>query len=534
METKKAVKENKNTRSCPYLDTVKRQVLDFDSEKECSVCLSHKNVYICLVCGLYLQGRGESTYAYSHSVQMDHHVFMNIETQRFYCLPDNYEVIDDTLNDIKLALDPVFTKEYIQRIDTITTLSTDQMGTSYIPGVLGMTAVDSSDYINCILHAFSQVKILRDFFLLPENYQTCTSPLVHSFGSLIRKIWSPYRFRAKISPQEFLNELVRTSNSKYTVTKRQDSIQFLTWFVNYMHSQLKDKKDKSIVSECFRGKIQIEETTYTERDTKRVKKEDLPIGPEEGEQSERKEQVKEDMFDHTSTVKTIPCFFLSLDLPPIPVFKDDFNANTVQHMPLYTLLEKFGGEHITVDSKTGVERKIKIISLPKYLILVINRFIVNNFFLEKNNSVVQFPIKNLEMRDCVMPIVSPYPPVEELNTLSINKLQKLLKSLKVDSNNIIEKEELISKSKEAINNYNSIHNNTKYNLIATVCHELSVNEEQNKKRNIIESGFYKCFIRNKISTQWYEIQDALVREADTVLISVSDAIILVYARTDSE
>lgn len=41
---------------CPYLDTINRQILDFDSEKLCSVTLTNMNVYVCLVCGKYFQG----------------------------------------------------------------------------------------------------------------------------------------------------------------------------------------------------------------------------------------------------------------------------------------------------------------------------------------------------------------------------------------------------------------------------------------------------------------------------------------------
>ena len=40
---------------CPYLDTIDRNVLDFDFEKLCSVSLSRINVYACLVCGKYFQ-----------------------------------------------------------------------------------------------------------------------------------------------------------------------------------------------------------------------------------------------------------------------------------------------------------------------------------------------------------------------------------------------------------------------------------------------------------------------------------------------
>lgn len=47
-------------------------------------------------------GRGRHSHAYTHSVQLYHHVFLNLETLRFYCLPDNYEIIDPSLEDIKV------------------------------------------------------------------------------------------------------------------------------------------------------------------------------------------------------------------------------------------------------------------------------------------------------------------------------------------------------------------------------------------------------------------------------------------------
>lgn len=66
---------------CAFLQ-INRANLDFDFEKVCSVSLSNINIYGCLVCGKYFQGRGRSSYAYSHSIHEDHHVFINLETTR--------------------------------------------------------------------------------------------------------------------------------------------------------------------------------------------------------------------------------------------------------------------------------------------------------------------------------------------------------------------------------------------------------------------------------------------------------------------
>ena len=61
----------------------------------------------------YISGRGKNTHAYTHSVHDDHHVYLNLHTLRAFCLPDNYEIIDATLEDIKYVLKPTFTQEEV-------------------------------------------------------------------------------------------------------------------------------------------------------------------------------------------------------------------------------------------------------------------------------------------------------------------------------------------------------------------------------------------------------------------------------------
>lgn len=84
------------------------QVLDFDFEKFCSVSLSNLNVYACLVCGKYYQGRGRKSHAYTHSLEAGHHVYINLRTEKVYCLPDGYEISDPSLDDIRHVLNPRF------------------------------------------------------------------------------------------------------------------------------------------------------------------------------------------------------------------------------------------------------------------------------------------------------------------------------------------------------------------------------------------------------------------------------------------
>ncbi|CAN0268739.1 unnamed protein product, partial [Hapterophycus canaliculatus] len=153
----------------------------------CSVSLSNNNVYACLVCGKYFQGRGRNTHAYTHSVQHSHHVFINLRTCRVYCLPDSYEVVDSSLEDIKRALDPRYSPKAIEALDKNTTLSRDQYGVAYLPGFVGLNNLKCTDFVNVVLHALAHVPPLRNFFVEPDNYKDSKSVLVSGQGLVRRK-----------------------------------------------------------------------------------------------------------------------------------------------------------------------------------------------------------------------------------------------------------------------------------------------------------------------------------------------------------
>lgn len=117
-----------------YLDTIKRAVLDFDFEKLCSVTLSNINVYACLVCGKYYQGRGPKSHAYFHALEVGHHVYVNMETQKVYVLPEGYEVKSKSLDDIKYVVDPTFAKDDVVKLDREVKEAWDLQGKKYRPG----------------------------------------------------------------------------------------------------------------------------------------------------------------------------------------------------------------------------------------------------------------------------------------------------------------------------------------------------------------------------------------------------------------
>eukprot|EP01121_Diplochlamys_sp_Union-15-3_P009332 TRINITY_DN2543_c0_g1_i3.p1 TRINITY_DN2543_c0_g1~~TRINITY_DN2543_c0_g1_i3.p1 ORF type:complete len:252 (-),score=32.67 TRINITY_DN2543_c0_g1_i3:52-777(-) len=203
--SKTDVVKAKQREDCPYLDTVDRHLLDFDFEKVCSVSLSATNVYACLVCGKYFQGRGRNSHAYLHSLHQNHHVFVNLQSEKVYCLPDGYEVIDASLSDIMRVLNPRFTASMISKLDIPPALTSRTLdGKEYIPGVIGLNNLKYNDFINAVIQSLAHTSTLRDFFLLPSNYGKCKSELVQRFGLLIRKIWNPHNFKSQVSPHELM------------------------------------------------------------------------------------------------------------------------------------------------------------------------------------------------------------------------------------------------------------------------------------------------------------------------------------------
>ena len=106
--------------------------------------------------------------------------------------------------------------------------------------------------------------------------------------------------------------------------------------------------------------------------------------------------------------KTVKFFFLSLDVPNHPLFKEQQELSTLPQVSLMSLLKKYDGTTLKEEtvrradgSETTVKCKYTLKKLPKYLFLHVGRFSKNNFFKEKNQSIVNFPIRGLDLTDLV-------------------------------------------------------------------------------------------------------------------------------------
>lgn len=69
-------------------------------------------------------------------------------------------------------------------------------------------------------------------------------------------------------------------------------------------------------------------------------------------------------------------------------------------VPIYSLLSRFDGATISDDIRAG-RRRFRLTRLPNFLALQVKRFKKNNFFIEKNPTLVTFPVRALDLADAV-------------------------------------------------------------------------------------------------------------------------------------
>lgn len=324
-----------------YLETVKRSRLDFDFIKICSISLSSVNVYCCLVCGKYLQGRGKSSYAFSHSINDDHHIFINLQSLKTYILPENYEIVDSSLDDVKYLINPTYDKALVRNLYKSKDIVYDLNKEPYRPGFVGMNSSnDSNDYANVIIQLLGHVNPLRDTMLLQDK---SPKDLIEEFSLTVRKMWSSRLFKSHISPHALLQLIFKESGKKFSMDSKSDPRAFLVWFLNSVAVGLTKDGKKSILNRIFQGKLALDDDKVTK------------------------------------------FWLLSVDLPHYSLFQNKAQSEEIPQVDLSAILAaKFAN---------------KIQTMPPTLIVHINRFQNSNMRISSvsgsttNPTVVKFPLQ---------------------------------------------------------------------------------------------------------------------------------------------
>ncbi|XP_022653383.1 U4/U6.U5 tri-snRNP-associated protein 2-like isoform X3 [Varroa jacobsoni] len=303
--------------------------------------------------------------------------------------------------------------------------------------------------------------MLRD-----ENYRDIKRPpgdnmflIVQRFGELLRKLWNPRHFKAHVSPHEMLQAVVLCSKKRFQITNQGDPVDFLSWFLNSLHIALNgtNKDSSSVIYKTFRGRMRV------------YSKKLFPTDPEH-------QPKVYDPAEYEVKEEKMPFMYLTVDLPSQPLFRDDQRENIIPQVPLSVIMAKFNGiqEKEYKTYKDNTLKRFEIIKLPKYLILYMKRFTRNTFFTEKNPTIVNFPIRNVDFGDVLA-----------------------LEARKANPENV-------------------------YDLVANIVHE----GEPNK-------GTYRCHVLHRGSGKWYELQDLHVTEILPQMITLSESYVQIWQRTSA-
>ena len=354
----------KERTDCPYLSTINRGFLDFDNERKCSVTLVVNNIYMCLACGSMFHGKGIGTAAYTHSMDAEHYVFIDTCTGQVWCIPDMYEIKDDSLSDIVHNVDPSYTKKQISELLRKPATGyriTDR--SEFCIGYVGLNNLKHTDPFNASLQMLFHVPTLVQHFMQHFIYrkESKRSLLRDSLSELYRKVWNPNNYNGRVSPRNFIQSLETVTSGQFAVGKWDDPQVFLhslLALLNAAERKARNSKEnkngkKTVIEETFQGEMQIITRTHNVVDL---------------------ETEERTLIDERTS--RVPFFTLPVELPKAVLSKSEGQRNAIPQEHLQVLLEKYNGIRERTKGLGGNKAEsstYKIIKLPKYVVVFYKR-----------------------------------------------------------------------------------------------------------------------------------------------------------------
>lgn len=333
---------------------IQRTHLNFDFDKVCTVTLSHLNVYCCLTCGKYLQGRERNSPVFLHSVDNSHHLFLSFQTLQIYTLPENKIIrsseYDNILHSIRYAVFPTFHQD---ELAIFPKKCFDISGNSYFNGFVPLSDSLNRDFCNVILMAIGHIPPLREY-LLTRIERDEDKELLKLVSLIVRKQWSPSLFRILVLTDELLGYISLKFPKILTQT---DPRSFLLHFLNILGANLADMKN--LINYNLQGLLELS----TFKDGSLISKRKLPF------------------------------MCLSLDLPHESFFRSSNAKDAISQVFIGDLLKKYNGNEETIEGDTT--KTFKLVKTPQYLVLYFNRFDRSNKLpiKSRNKTLIEFPTK---------------------------------------------------------------------------------------------------------------------------------------------
>ena len=358
------------------MSTITRSGLNFDTEKRCSVTMKTSNIYLCLVCGDMFHGKGPKTPAHNHAMHTEHYMYADTFTGQIWCIPDMYEVVDDSLTDVQHNLSLTYTESDIaallstpRKVKSVVSSGVKGNAEFFDAGFVGLSNIKKTQYVNAVLQALVHVDPLVRHYLRPLVYEkeVHRSALRDAFSATFKKVWNPYNFHGQVAPRGFVDLVLSEKHMPWVVQgpqwpDPQKFFHYLLTTLNEAERKVMPKPKKS--KDKARKKASAEKTVWedTFQGRMRVTKTDYVI-------SEGDDGVKQREAVGVSA-NEVPFFTLPVNLGTNPLSKTEEEKNMLPTEHLHVMLSRYNGvkERVvsTSDGKSA-GYKYTITSLPKYV-----------------------------------------------------------------------------------------------------------------------------------------------------------------------
>ena len=268
-------------------------------------------------------------------------------------------------------------------------------------GIVGLKNRGNTCYLNTSIQCLSHLKYLTEYFLnnsyivdLNNRFNQLKGnnlisiKITREYAKLITALWS--NSKGAIEPQSF-HEVIQNNNNQFTGYDQQDSHEILSFILDNLHEGLKYNVDIN-----YSGIIENSLDQLVVESIKNWKS-----------NVDNKYSIIADYFfgqfinkiislENKSNNKLLSKNFEMFNMLNIPIYGNTLYDSLSKYFEKEILESKYLDEATNV--YTNAYRQIKIMRVPKYLIIVLKRFKANeNGSLLKSNNNITFPIEDLDI-----------------------------------------------------------------------------------------------------------------------------------------